>query len=89
MIKDEITWQDFEKIDIRTGTILSALDFPKAKKPAYQLTVDFGILGIKKTSAQITALYKKEDLVGLQILAIVNFPKKQTITGPMVTCVPG
>ena len=77
MIKDEITWQDFEKIDIRTGTILSALDFPKAKKPAYQLTVDFGILGIKKTSAQITALYKKEDLVGLQILAIVNFPKKQ------------
>ena len=77
MIKEEITWQDFEKLDIRTGTILTAQDFPNAKKPAYQLTVDFGILGIKKTSAQITALYKKEDLVGLQILAIVNFPKKQ------------
>lgn len=77
MIKEEITWQDFEKLDIRTGTILDAQDFPNAKKPAYQLTVDFGILGIKKTSAQITALYKKEDLIGLQILAIVNFPKKQ------------
>ena len=77
MIKEEITWQDFEKIDIRTGTILTAQDFPNAKKPAYQLTVDFGILGIKKTSAQITTLYKKEDLIGLQILAIVNFPKKQ------------
>ena len=77
MIKEEITWQDFEKLDIRTGTILTAQDFPNAKKPAYQLTVDFGILGIKKTSAQITALYKKEDLIGLQILAIVNFPKKQ------------
>lgn len=77
MIKELITWQDFEKLDIRTGTILEAQDFPNAKKPAYQLTVDFGILGIKKTSAQITVLYKKEDLVGLQILAIVNFPKKQ------------
>lgn len=77
MIKEEITWQDFEKLDIRTGTILTAQDFTNAKKPAYQLTVDFGILGIKKTSAQITALYKKEDLIGLQILAIVNFPKKQ------------
>lgn len=77
MIKEEITWQDFEKLDIRTGTILTAQYFPNAKKPAYQLTVDFGILGIKKTSAQITALYKKEDLIGLQILAIVNFPKKQ------------
>lgn len=77
MIKEEITWQDFEKLDIRTGTILTAQDFLNAKKPAYQLTVDFGILGIKKTSAQITALYKKEDLIGLQILAIVNFPKKQ------------
>ncbi len=77
MIKEEITWQDFEKLDIRTGTILDAQDFPNAKKPAYQLTVDFGIFGIKKTSAQITTLYKKEDLIGLQILAIVNFPKKQ------------
>lgn len=77
MIKDEISWQDLEKLDIRTGTIISAEDFPKARKPAYQLTIDFGELGVKKTSAQITSLYKKEDLLGFQILAIVNFPKKQ------------
>lgn len=77
MIKDNISWQYFEKLDIRTGTILLAEDFPEAKKPAYQLSIDFGALGVKKTSAQITKLYKKEDLIGLQILAIVNFPKKQ------------
>ena len=76
-MKELISWQDFEKLDIRTGTILIAEDFPEARKPAYQLTIDFGVLGIKKTSAQITELYKKEDLLGLQILAIVNFPKKQ------------
>ncbi|MFC6266841.1 tRNA-binding protein [Frigoriflavimonas asaccharolytica] len=76
-MKNLISWQDFEKIDIRTGTIIDAQDFPKAKKAAYQLEIDFGILGIKKSSAQITDLYKKEDLIGLQILAIVNFPPKQ------------
>lgn len=75
--KPPVSWQDFEKLDIRTGTILSSEDFPEARKPAYQLTIDFGVLGIKKTSAQITELYRKEDLIGLQILAIVNFPKKQ------------
>lgn len=77
MIKEEISWTDFEKIDIRSGTILSVADFPNAKNPSYQLTIDFGDLGIKKTSAQITELYRKEDLLNKQILAVVNFPKKQ------------
>jgi tRNA-binding protein len=72
-----ITWSDFEKVDIRVGTVLSADTFSKAKKPAYQLTIDFGELGIKRSSAQITSLYTTEDLVGLQILAVVNFPPKQ------------
>lgn len=72
-----ITWDDFEKIDIRIGTITKVTDFPKAKKPAYQITIDFGELGIKNTSAQITALYNKEELVGKQVAAIVNFPPKQ------------
>ncbi len=77
MIKPEITWNDFEKIDIRSGTIISADDFPGLRNPAYKLEIDFGDLGIRKSSAQITALYKKEDLIGRQILAVVNFPKKQ------------
>ena len=72
-----ISWNDFEKIDLRVGTILEAAPFPKAKKPAYQLTIDFGELGIKKSSAQITALYKAEELEGRQVIAIVNFPPKQ------------
>jgi len=72
-----ITFEDFTKIDLRVGTILEVNDFPKAKRPAYQLKIDFGDLGIKKTSAQITTLYKKEDLLGRQIVAVVNFPKKQ------------
>ncbi len=74
----EITWKDFEKIDMRVGTIIAVKNFPEAHNPAYQLHIDFGnVLGIKKTSAQITALYKKEDLMGHQIVAVVNFPKKQ------------
>ncbi|WP_027381093.1 tRNA-binding protein [Chryseobacterium daeguense] len=76
-IKPEISLEDFEKIDIRSGTILSVKDFEKARNPSYQLEIDFGDLGIKKSSAQITALYHKEELVGKQILAVVNFPKKQ------------
>lgn len=76
-MKNLISWQDFEKLDIRTGTIIEAKDFSAARKPAYQLIIDFGILGLKKSSAQITNLYQKEDLLGLQILAIVNFPPKQ------------
>lgn len=72
-----ITWNDFEKIDIRAGTILAAEDFPNAHKPAYRLRIDFGPLGIKQSSAQLTSLYKKDQLVGLQVLAVVNFPPKQ------------
>ncbi len=72
-----ITWQDFEQIDIRCGTIIDAKDFPNARKPAYQLTVDFGSLGIKRSSAQITHHYNKEALVGRQVVAVVNFPVKQ------------
>lgn len=72
-----ISWEDFEKVDMRVGTILEVNDFPKARKPAYQLTLDFGELGIKKSSAQITSLYDKEELMGKQVIAVVNFPPKQ------------
>lgn len=72
-----ISWEDFEKIDMRVGTIREVSDFPKAKKSAYQLSVDFGELGIRKSSAQITDLYKKEELIGKQVIAVVNFPPKQ------------
>lgn len=72
-----ITWNDFEKIDIRVGTIIDVKDFPKAKKSSYKLVIDFGIAGIKNSSAQITALYKKEALIGQQIIAVINFPPKQ------------
>ena len=74
---DTIAFDDFLKVDIRVGTILEVNDFPKAKKPAYQLTIDFGALGIKKSSAQITDLYSKEELVKRQISAIVNFKPRQ------------
>lgn len=77
MIKPEISWQDFEKIDIRSGTIIEVSDFEKARNPSYQLKIDFGTIGIKNSSAQITDLYSKENLIGKQILAVVNFPKKQ------------
>ena len=73
-----ITWQDFEKIEIRIGTIVEANDFPEAKKPSYQLKIDFGKeIGILKSSAQITKIYTQENLIGKQIAAVVNFPKKQ------------
>ncbi|WP_295155626.1 tRNA-binding protein [uncultured Brachyspira sp.] len=77
IIKDEAKFNDFLSLDIRIGTIIEAEDFPKAKKPAYKLKIDFGELGVKISSAQITKLYKKEDLIGKRIAAIVNFPKKQ------------
>ena len=76
-MSEPISWDDFEKIEIRTGTILEAIDFPNARKPAYQLRIDFGELGIKRSSAQITHHYKKEELTGKQIVAVVNFPTKQ------------
>ena len=75
---NELSWYDFEKIDMRIGTILEANDFLQARKPAYQLRIDFGTeIGIKKSSAQITRRYSKEDLIGKQIVAVVNFSKKQ------------
>ncbi|MBT7817225.1 MAG: tRNA-binding protein [Polaribacter sp.] len=76
-MKDEITFEDFLKIDIRIGTIVDVNDFPEARKPAYQLKIDFGALGIKKSSAQITDLYTKEDLLNAQVSAIVNFKSRQ------------
>jgi len=72
-----ISWNDFEKIEIRVGTILEVNDFPKAKKPAYQLKIDFGEYGLKRSSAQITSLYQKEGLIGKQVIAVINFPPKQ------------
>jgi tRNA-binding protein len=80
----EISWQDFEKIDLRAGTILEAKAFPQARKPAYILTIDFGKkIGIRKSSAQITDLYSLEELVGKQVIGVVNFPRKQI--GPVMS----
>jgi tRNA-binding protein len=76
-MKEKIDWNTFSAVEIRVGTILKAEEFPEARKPAIKLTIDFGDFGIKKSSAQITALYKPEDLVGRQILAVTNFPAKQ------------
>ena len=76
-MKEEITFEDFLKVDIRIGTIIEVNYFPKARKPAYQLKIDFGDLGIKKTSAQITDLYSKEDLLNAQVSAIMNFKSRQ------------
>jgi tRNA-binding protein len=76
-MKTSIMFDDFKKVDIRVGTIIAVKTFEKAKKPAYQIDIDFGVLGIKKTSAQLTKLYKESDLLHQQVLAVVNFPKKQ------------
>ena len=73
-----LTWDDFEKVDMRTGTVIEVNDFPKAKKPAYQLKIDFGAeLGIRNSSAQVTKHYTKDDLLNRQVIAVVNFPPKQ------------
>ena len=73
-----INWNDFERVDLRAGTIVRVEDFPEARKPAYRIWVDFGAeLGVKKTSAQVTSLYSKEELIGKQIIGVVNFPPKQ------------
>lgn len=74
---EEIDWSDFEKVQLCAGTIIEVIDFPDARKPAYKVKVDFGPLGVKMSSAQITAHYTKEELVGQQIVGVVNFPKKQ------------
>jgi tRNA-binding protein len=80
----EINWNDFEKVELRVGKIVEAKDFPEARKPAYILSVDFGDkIGIKKSSAQVTHLYTKEDLIGKQIIGVVNFPTKQI--GPFMS----
>ena len=72
-----ISWDDFEKVDMRAGTIVEVNDFPKAKKPAYKLKIDFGEIGMKNSSAQITTFYTKEDLLNKKVIAVVNFPPKQ------------
>lgn len=77
-MKNNLEWSDFEKVEMRVGTIIEIQDFPRANNPSYQLTIDFGEeMGIRKSSAQITALYSREDLLGKQIIAVVNFPRKQ------------
>jgi tRNA-binding protein len=78
-----IAWSDFEKVDIRVGVVTDARPFPEARKPAYRLTIDFGPLGVKRASAQITRYYQPADLIGRQVVAVVNFPPKQI--GPFVS----
>lgn len=80
---ETISWKDFERVELRVGTIIAVEDFPEARKPAYKLTVDFGECGVKKSSAQITKHYKKEELVGRQIIGVINFPSKQI--GPFIS----
>ncbi len=80
---ETINWADFEKVELRVGTIIEIQDFPEARKPAYKLTIDFGEFGTKRSSAQITKHYKKEDLVGRQVVCVINFPTKQI--GPFVS----
>jgi tRNA-binding protein len=77
-MSDFISWGDFSKIDMRTGTVVTVSDFPEARNPSYKLQIDFGDeIGIKKTSAQLTNKYKKDELLGMQVIAVVNFPDKQ------------
>ena|SRR3989338_6351867 len=74
---EEIKWHDFEKVELRIGTVTKVEDFPEARKPAYKLWIDLGEFGVKQSSAQFTKLYKKEDLLGRQVLCVINFPIKQ------------
>ena len=74
---NQITNQDFDKVEVRVGKIIEVQDFPEARKPSYKLKIDFGQFGVKRSSAQITKLYKKEELLGRQVIAVVNFPEKQ------------
>lgn len=80
----QISWEDFQNVELRVGTIVAVQDFPEARKLAYKITADFGeTIGLKKSSAQITVLYTKEELIGKQIIGVVNFPPKQI--GPFVS----
>lgn len=88
---EQISWGEFEKVELRVGTVIEVQDFPEARKPAFKLKIDFGELGVRWSSAQITVCYSKEELVGRQVLAVVNFPKKQIanfISECLVTGVP-
>ena len=76
-MKEETSFEDFIKVDVRIGTITEVKEFPKAKKPAFQILIDFGTIGVKKSSAQITELYTKEKLLGKQVMAIINFNPRQ------------
>lgn len=77
-METKLLWSDFERVDMRIGTIITVAEFPEARQPAYQLTIDFGVeFGLRKSSAQITKRYTKEDLLGKQVVAVVNFPVKQ------------
>lgn len=76
-MENTISWSDFEKIEMRTGTIIDVQEFPKVRNPAWKLTIDFGPAGIKRSSAQITKLYSKDELLNRQVVAVVNFPPKQ------------
>lgn len=81
---DQIEWEDFERVQLCAGTIIDVQEFPEARRPAWKLTVDFGeVIGVRKSSAQITELYSRESLLGRQIMAVVNFPKKQI--GPFMS----
>lgn len=79
----DLSWNDFTKVDMRVGTVVKVEDFPKARNPAYKLWIDFGALGTLKSSAQITVRYNKEELIGAQVVAVVNFPEKQI--GPFMS----
>ncbi len=77
MLMTQITWQEFEKVELRVGTIIKVEDFPEARKPSYKFEVDFGEFGIKKSSGQFAKLYKKEELLNKQVICVTNFPPKQ------------
>jgi tRNA-binding protein len=79
----DLTWAEFEKVDMRVGLVVDAQDFPEARRPAYRLLIDFGPLGVKRSSAQVTAHYRPQDLIGRRVIAVVNFPPKQI--GPFVS----
>ncbi|ARV12837.1 tRNA-binding protein [Gilvibacter sp. SZ-19] len=79
----DLSWNDFTKVDMRVGTVVKVENFPEARNPAYKLWIDFGALGTLKSSAQITVKYNKEELLGAQVVAVVNFPEKQI--GPFMS----